>query len=138
MKYFYSNGDTTLRLMRDVRKKDPDGECPIKWCVTFRRKREYYSTGKTLDAKNWTLFELSEEPDFNFKTKALHLKEFKNDIQKYFEDTLKPIVKSLSGNFTFEALNQLLGKSDIVTVNDAFTAKISDLIEDNKIGNSEI
>ncbi|WP_352422238.1 hypothetical protein [Proteiniphilum sp.] len=73
---------------------------------------EYYA--ETSENRNdgtrmyWELFEMSENSDFNFKTKARHLKENKNDLEVYFENKLKPIVKELIDNFTFEGLG---GKS---------------------------
>lgn len=133
MKFYYSNNGVTLRLMRDIRKKDPEAKCPLKWCITYKRDRIYYPTGKTLDQKDWDLFEKSEEPDFNFKTKAGYLKECKDDIQEYFEETLKKKVSELGGNFSFAALNKTLGRSDIQTLNDAIERKIKDLYSEDRI-----
>lgn len=138
MKYYLSENGLTVRLVRDVRKKNPEGDCPLKWCVTYKRKRVYYSTGKSLNLKDWQRFEDAEEADFNFKTKASDLKELKVDLGDYLEDTLKPIVKDLKNSFSFEALNSRLGKSDISNINDAFQAKIDSLIKSNRIGNSTI
>ena len=84
------------------------------------------------------MFEKSEEPDFNFKNKALHLKEAKTDLSGYFENKLKPTIKKLEHSFTFEALSRELGKSDISNVNDAFHDKVNRLIKDGRIGNSTI
>lgn len=138
MKYYFSDNGVTVRLIRDVRKKNAEGDCPLKWCVTYKRKRVYYSTGKSLNLKDWQRFEDAEEADFNFKTKALDMKELKVDLEEYFENSLKPIVKDLKYRFSFEALNSRLGKTDISNVNDAFQAKIDNLIKSNRIGNSTI
>ena len=80
---------------------------------------------------------MSENSDFNFKTKARHLKENKNDLEVYFENKLKPIVKELVDNFTFEGLGNKLGKSDISNLNEAFQAKIDDLYENDRINYAE-
>jgi integrase/recombinase XerD len=138
MKYYYANNGITAYLMRDIRKKDPASECPLRWCITYKRKRVYYSTGIFLNETDWNLFENSAELDFNFKTKARHLKEHKDDLGRYFETKLKPVIKELAADFSFEALNAKLGKSDILTVNDAFQAKIDTLISNNRIGNATI
>jgi hypothetical protein len=138
MKYYYSNNGVTAYLMRDVRKKNPNDQCPLRWCITYKRKRAYYSTGIFLDETDWSLFENSAELDFNFKTKARHLKEHKDDLGRYFETKLKPVVKELAADFSFEALNAKLGKSDILNVNDAFQAKIDALISNNRLGNATI
>ena len=138
MKYYFSSNGITAYLMRDVRKKQINDVCSLRWCVTHKRKRVYYSTGKALNLNDWERFEKANEADFNFKTKALDLKETKNSISNYFNGTLKPILEKIENNFTFEALNQRLGKSDILSVNDAFNDKIRLLIENNRIGNSTI
>ncbi len=137
MKFHYSNNGITAYLMRDIRKKDSEGDCPLRWCVTYKRNRRYYSTGINLNLKDWELFEMSENSDFNFKTKARHLKENKNDLEVYFENKLKPIVKELADNFTFEGLGNKLGKSDISNLNEAFQAKIDDLYENDRINYAE-
>ncbi len=137
MKFHYSNNGITAYLMRDIRKKDSEGQCPLRWCVTYKRNRRYYSTGISLNLKDWELFEVSENSDFNFKTKARHLKENKNDLEVYFENKLKPIVKELADNFTFEGLGNKLGKSDISNLNEAFQAKIDDLYENDRVNYAE-
>lgn len=138
MKYYYSTNGVNVYLIRDVRKKDSKSECPLRWCVYFNRKRAYYSTGISLNETDWELFEKSDETDFNYKSKAKHLKEYKDDLNNYFEKKLKPIIKELANDFSFEGLNNKLGKSDILNLNDAFQAKIDALISDNRIGNSVI
>ena len=138
MKYYYSNGEgLNVRLFRDIRRRDKSGDCPLRWCITFNRKRIYYSTGKSLNADDWELFEKSEPKEFN-KKNANHLKPLFEDLSNYFNKILEPKVKSLSDNFSFDALNIELGKSDIKTVNDAFNSKIDALIKSNRIGNSTI
>lgn len=137
MKFHYSNNGITAYLMRDIRKKDSEGDCPLRWCVTYKRNRRYYSTGINLNLKDWELFEMSENSDFNFKTKARHLKENKNDLEVYFENKLKPIVKELVDNFTFEGLGNKLGKSDISNLNEAFQAKIDELYENDRVNYAE-
>lgn len=140
MKYYYSNGDgLNVRLIRDVRRREVENDCPLKWCITYDRKRVYYSTGLSLNKQDWDLFEKSEPKDFNKKkSNANHLKPLYDDLTEYFNDTLAPKVKYLSDNFSFDALNSELGKADIKTVNDAFQAKINNLIANNRIGNSTI
>ena len=140
MKFYYSNNGVTVYLMRDVRRKDPADECQLKWCVTYKRERAYYSTGKSLNGEDWDLFEKSEEPDFNFKTKALHLKETKNDLEVYFDGTLKEVVKKLvnDGIFTFEDLNRRLKDSGDISVNDAFRLRMEALNKYYKVGNMEV
>jgi len=137
MKIYYSNNELTAYLMRDVRKRDAEGDCPLRWCITYRRQRVYYSSGKMLNGKDWEVFDNANEKDF-VNGNAKHLKELKDDLTKYFEDTLKPIIRDLSGNFSFDALNRKLGRSDITTVNDAFNSKIAALSDAYKVGNAGV
>lgn len=138
MKLYYSNNGVSAYLMRDVRNKKSENECSLRWCVTYKRKRVYYSSGKTLNRKNWELFEKSEESDFNFKTKALHLKGIKSDLENYF-DLLKREIKKLvdEDNFSLDLLNSRLGKSDIDNLNDAFRAKIEKLYAEDRVNYAE-
>lgn len=126
----YKNRDVSSTLTRKVRKK---GEIlsPAFWRVTYNRKHKHYSSGFEFTISDWD--------DFVNRNLQKH-KDIKSTLEKYKDETLKPIIDSLveKNEFSFEALNKKLGKSDIVTVNDAFKAKIDDLMEDNKIGNSEI
>ena len=140
MKFYYSNNGVTVYLMRDIRRKNPDGDCQLKWCITYKRERVYYSTGKTLNGANWNLFEISDEPDFTYKSKALHLKGIKDDLEGYFDITLKKAVSDLitNNNFTFDELDRRLkGRGDI-SVNEAFTKRINALNKYNKAGNEKV
>ncbi|MPM05029.1 hypothetical protein SDC9_51310 [bioreactor metagenome] len=131
MKFKYSNNGIFITLVRDVRKKDKNDECPLRWCVCFKRKRTYYSTGFSLGLKEWN--------DFINKNLGKH-KEMRNSLSTHFDNVLKPRVRELADNgaFTHERLNQLLGKSDISTINEAFRAKIASLEQSDKISNATI
>lgn len=131
MNYKYSNNGVVVSLIRDIRKKDKNAECPLRWCVCFKRKRTYYSTGFSLSLKEWG--------DFINKNLGVH-KEMRTSLSTHLDHILKPKVKELADNgvFTHERLNQLLGKSDINSVNDAFKAKITALEQSDKISNKII
>ncbi|OJV18830.1 MAG: hypothetical protein BGO30_03385 [Bacteroidetes bacterium 41-46] len=131
MKYKYSNNGVVVSLVRDVRKKDKNEECPIRWCVYFNKKRVYYSTGFSMGLKEWN--------DFVNKNLGKH-KEIRDSLSTHLYIILQPKVKELADNgvFTHERLNQLLGKSDINSVNDAFKAKITALEQSDKISNKII
>ena len=76
--------ELTAYLMRDVRKRDAEGDCPLRWCMTYKRQRVYYSSGKTLNRKDWEIFDDANEKDF-VNGDAKYLKELKEDLTKYFE-----------------------------------------------------
>ena len=67
MKYYYANNGVTAYLMRDIRNKNADFSCTIRWCVTFKRKRVYYSTGISMDAVQWERFEKADEADLRIE-----------------------------------------------------------------------
>lgn len=139
MKLHFLRNGVSAYLTRDVRKKDPSAECALKWCVTYRRKQSYYQTGISLGPEDWQLFCDAEERDFDLRTKkANQLKGVKDDLTEYFEEVLKPLIKELSDNFSFDALNTELFKGSRDSVNDAFDSKIELLTADNSIGNASI
>lgn len=128
--YKHYNG-ITVSLIRDVRKKNKEDICPLKWRVTYQRKQEYYPTGFSMSLVDWE--------DFQTKSLKKHIS-IRTSLDHHNDDVLKPKIKALGDKniFTFDALNNLLGKSDILTVNDAFNAKIKSLQENDKISNSII
>lgn len=36
MKFYYSNNGITVKLVRDIRNKNPENECPLRWRVTYK------------------------------------------------------------------------------------------------------
>lgn len=104
---------------------------PIYWRVTHKRKQVYFFAGFSFTEKDWS--------DFVNRNILKH-KSDKQTLQNYFDKTLRPIIDKLAeiGNFSFDALNNALGKSDITNVNDAFQSKIDMLVKANRIGNSTI
>lgn len=142
MQYIYTKNGVTLKLIRETRKKRKDNKhllpCLLRWRVTYDRKSVYYSTNVYFDIDDWELFKKATDYDFQFKTRvAGHLKGYKEDLEQSF-DKIKKIIDKISDNFSFDALNRELGRSDIKTVNDAFQAKIDKLVAKNRIGNSTI
>ncbi|KAA6306603.1 hypothetical protein EZS27_041738, partial [termite gut metagenome] len=103
---------------------------PVKIRVTYKRMRKYYSTGKSLSLEEW-----GKLPE----TKSMKLIVTRSDIQNTFERIKKVIIELEHGiGFTFDALNLRLGKANIGTINDAFRAKIEDMINAGSVGNAEI
>lgn len=138
MKLYYSNNVATIRLIRDIRKRNPEDECPLKFCITYGRKQKYYLTGISLNKKDWDLFEDTDEDKFTSREVGKQLKDYKKDLETIFDEKLKPVAKELANNFAFDTFFEKVGKSKVEDVNGAFKAKINDLIKDNKIGNSEM
>lgn len=126
----YKNNGTSVALVRKTKSGD-NGISRIYWRVTYKQKQKYLFTGYSFSETDWK--------DFTDRSLKKH-KGTKETLQGYFDETLKPIIDKLSkaNNFSFDALNIELGKSDIKTVNDAFNSKIDALIKSNRIGNSTI
>jgi integrase/recombinase XerD len=122
----YSHNGITVASMLDTRRSTKDDKFPVKIRVTFARDRKYYSTGKTLSEIEWGKLPTSKSRTFI---------EVKNDIQISF-DKVKDIVQTLEneGSFSFEALNNRLGKAINDSLNTAFTAKINSLEADGRPG----
>lgn len=126
----YKNNGTSVALVRKTKSGD-NGISRIYWRVTYKQKQKYLFTGYSFSETDWK--------DFTDRSLKKH-KGTKETLQGYFDETLKPIIDKLSkaNNFSFDALFNELGKSDIKTVNDAFNSKIDALIKSNRIGNSTI
>jgi len=126
----YKNNGTSVALVRKTKSGD-NGISRIYWRVTYKQKQKYLFTGYSFSETDWK--------DFTDRSLKKH-KGTKETLQGYFDETLKPIIDKLSkaNNFSFDALFNELGKSDIKTVNDAFNSKIDRLITSNRIGNSTI
>ena len=60
-KLYYNSFGVTVNITRDLRRKKSLENCPLKWCITSRRVRSYYSTGISLNESDWILF-LNENP----------------------------------------------------------------------------
>lgn len=125
----YKNRDVSLSLMRKERNKG-DKFSPVFWRVTHNRLRKYYASGFTFTAGDWN--------DFVNRNLQKH-KDIKTTLQNFQDKTLKPIIDLLveEDNFSFEALNNKLGKSDISNLNDAFRAKIEQLYNEDRVNYAE-
>lgn len=113
-----------------VRNNKDDLLIPAFWRITYQRKLKYIVTGYKFSKTDWDVF----------CTRDLQKhKDIKSTLKKYLENVLRPAIDKLveTGCFSFDALNKELGKSDVVTLNDAFRAKISDLIAEGRINYSE-
>lgn len=122
----YSHNGITVASILDTRRGIKDSKFPIKIRVTFSRDRKYYSTGKSLSVVEW-----GKLP--NAKSKAYS--EIKSDIQSSF-DKVKEIVQVLEaeGSFSFNSLNNRLGKCLNDSLNTAFNAKIQTLEKEGRAG----
>jgi len=122
----YNLNGITVAAILDDRRKTKSGAYPVKIRVTYKRDRKYYSTGKNLSISDWEKLE---------KTKSMEQLCVKKDLQITYEK-VRDAVQSLEneGNFSFDNLNMLLGKSVNDTLNTAFQAKIESLLKENRIG----
>lgn len=117
-------------LVLKARNNKDDVLIPAFWRITYERKLKYIVTGYKFSKTDWDVFcarDLQKHKDI------------KSTLKKYLENVLRPAIDKLveTGCFSFDALNKELGKSDIVTVNDAFRAKISELEAEGRINYSE-
>jgi len=127
-------------------------ECPLRWCVTYKKKRVYYSTGIKLLWVEWNyldaLYRLtkngekikSNDWDPLNKLQKNKIKDYYNDLQAYYSNRMEKNVRELAqaDNFTFTSLNVKLNKVVINTANLAFQSKIDSLMKDEKVGNANV
>lgn len=125
----YSKDGITVSAMIDTGHGRKDGLYPIRIRVTYRRTRQYYSTGKALSPEEW---------DALPTTKARVLSAVRKDIESSY-NIVRDAVEELAaaGGFTFDALNTRLKGAATDTVNTAFRAKIAALRYEGRIGNMQ-
>ncbi len=123
----YSNNGLTVSLVRRKRNSTDDKlERPICWRITFKRQQVYYSTRFSFTLKEWDEFQ---------NRRTVKHKETKDSLQKFFDEVLKKHIKDLAdkNNFSFEALDSLLGRSDVKSLNDALAETIEKLAEQDRV-----
>ncbi|WP_242916320.1 site-specific integrase [Pontibacter liquoris] len=125
----YSDSGVTLAAMLDTRKHNKSCLYPVKVRVTYRRERQYYSTGKSLTLDDWEKLPT---------TRSKNLAETRSQIQDT-ADKVKDQVKDLIKNdlFSFGTLNMRLGQGLSTTLNTAFVARIEELEESGKVSTAD-
>jgi integrase/recombinase XerD len=127
----FSLNGITLHLTFDKRRSDDNGKYPIRWCVTHKRKRMCFNTGIRLTPEEWNSLSDSRKPT---------IKEYRNSLQKYYEDVIKKHVRDLAetDNFTFELLSIRLSRTTISSINEAFEVKVKELKDAGHVGNASV
>lgn len=116
----------SISTVWDVRQAKKDGSHPIRIQVYFQRKQKYYNTGKDLTKSDWDRLPTTRVPE---------LVKTRNCIRESF-DLVQRSVKTLvyNGEFTFAALEVLLGKVSAGSLNDGFRSKMETLKNETRIG----
>lgn len=122
----YSKDGVTVSTIIDTGHVRKDGLYPVRVRVTYRRIRQYYSTGKAMTPEDW---------DALPTTKARALLAVRKDIESSY-NIVRDAVEELAmvGDFSFDALNTRLKGAATDTVNTAFRAKIAALRYEGRIG----
>lgn len=123
----YSKDGVTVAVVLDKRRMKQTGCYPVKIRVAYRRIQKYFATGKDLSTQEWGKIE---------KARSEKLITTQSDILSTF-DLIKKNVQELTnrGEFSFEALNILLGRKCYSTINEAFGERIEQLKKEQRIGN---
>ncbi|WP_266202863.1 site-specific integrase [Pontibacter kalidii] len=125
----YSDNGITVSAMLDTRRANKFGLFPAKIRVTYKRQRQYYSTGKYLAEEDWEKLA---------STRNRELIEIRNSVQVTAEkvrDAVKALVKD--DTFSFDTLNKRLGNATGDTLNTAFKAKIEGLKANGKVSTAD-
>lgn len=123
---FYSKDGVSVAPVIDSCHPKQNGLYPIKIRVTYRRKRKYYPTSKSLTIEQWN----------NISTSKSHaLIAIRKDIENSY-NIVRSVVEDLTstGYFSLEMLNMRLRGATSHTVNTAFRAKINTLKELGQVG----
>lgn len=122
----YAKDGITVAPILDTVHPKKDGSFPVRIRVTFHRRRQYFTTGKSLSKEEWESLAT---------TKIRHLSEIRKDIENSYSLIRKNVEELASkGDFSFHNLNCILRFSNKKTINALFKEKIDDLQSKNKIG----
>lgn len=129
LRYEFSNGNACDVL--DTRHSGKYENFSMKWRITVKGKQKYYKTGERFSIDEYEILKTS---------RSENLRNARKRLETYFNEVIIPSIDDAnkSGVFSWERFNSLLGRSDIITVNDAFDTKIKDLRDNNDIGNASI
>lgn len=109
----------------DIRRKSQSGEYFVKTRVTYEKEQKYFPTGAELSIDNWLRLP---------KAKDRNLVEIRRSIEAsstIIFDAVKQLCELNA--FTFERLNNLLGRGQGNSVNALFEQKIKDLKANGQI-----
>lgn len=122
----FSLGGITLSVFFDRRRPKENLSFPIKYRVTFNRKRVYYSSGVDLTEEQWSQLQNTRKKD---------LIEIKELIQSGF-DKIKDHIKELvrGEGFSYDGLSRRLSRGRKDSIYIAFDNKIKSLEEAGQVG----
>ncbi len=124
--YRDSKDGIVVLTVLDTRRPKQSGLFPVKVQVIHKRVQKYYATGKQLSEEEWKRLP---------ETKAVALSKVRNSIKNSYDLILQNVEElAAKGEFTFDALNQRLGRASGSTLNVAFQAKIETLRLEERIG----
>lgn len=121
----YQNNGVSVCLILRPRTKDEEVS-PVYWRIIYRRKQKHYFTGLSFRADEWM--------DFANRN-LMKYRDTKISLEKYFDDVLKKNISALisDGEFSWEALNNRLGRGDTNNISSVLEAKIELLRDENRI-----
>ena len=128
----WSESGVTLSVIHDTRRAKKNTDLfPVKFCITFKRKRVYYPS-MYLTKNEWD--KLTAGKTIKMKT----LKAANNHINEEF-DRIKRIISDISERegFTFVAVNTRLSQGTKTSLLDAFNQRVKLLTENGKIGTAD-
>lgn len=142
MEYFVLNG-VTVSIFLDVRRAKKNSQSyPVKIRVTYKGKRKYFRTGKDLKTIEWNFLSITnkkEIKDINISARRkAELNKIKGELRIGFRNITDTIEKLFEKNnvFSFEKLDSLLGKTELITLEDFFKKKIKNLRDMDRVGNA--
>jgi len=115
-------------VILDTRRAKKNDSYPIRHRITYKSKQVYFQSGYSATLSEWERL-----PD----TKSSKLLKLRKGIEDGF-DILDTYCKEIKENFTFEALNNRLGRGRTEFVADAFDQKINELKKNGQPGTAMI
>lgn len=114
-------------MIIDQRRAKKSGLFPIKIQIVHKRKQRYWSTGKDISPQNWERM---------ISNRSTRMRELHQDLDDTF-DRFRGYIQELTrkGEFSFKALDQIMGRGESKSLNDIFKSRITELTANEQIGN---
>jgi len=128
----YSLNGVSANIFFDTRRAKNDTELyPVKYRVNYKGKRKLFPSGKDLSEETWNSY---INPDKNTK----QIKSLRQDLKIGFRNITDAIDNIFNERkpFSFELLDQMMGRKHVESLDDLFTEKINEQYSLGRVGNA--
>lgn len=118
--------EVSMISVLDIRKIKVSGKYPVRIQITHKRVQKYLNTGKDLTKEEWDKLPTTRVADFV---------KIRESIKHTFDLVTKCVQElTTKGEYSYDRLCVMVGKSSGGSVNTAFQKKINQLLEEERVG----